>query len=263
MFPKIFQTGDFFLPTYGVLVAAGLLLALAMAGRLARRRGLDPDTISNIGVYAAIAGLVGAKLLMFVVDFDHYWKDPGEIFTIATIQAGGVFFGGLLGALGAAFWLMRRHKLDPVATLDVYAPALAAGQALGRLGCFAAGCCWGIACERPWAITFTNTDAHAITGVPVFIPIHPTQLYEAFAYAVIAGVTWWFFGRSQNPGSVMGLYLVLASGARFAIEFFRAPHQKYPFSGPLATSQWLAIGLVVAGMWLLVRRARSGGQRAA
>jgi phosphatidylglycerol---prolipoprotein diacylglyceryl transferase len=253
LFPKIFSAGDFFLPTYGLLVAGGFLAALWLAGRLARRAGLPGDAVTSLGINSALVGLVGAKLLMLVQDFDYYRANPSEIFSMATLQAGGIFFGGLILALLFAFWDIRRKKLPLLLTLDVFAPALALGHAIGRLGCFAAGCCWGIACDRAWAVTFTNPDAHRLVGVPLGIPLHPTQLYEAAAQFAIFGLTYRWWGRVHRPGQVMAVYLMLAGAARFGIDFLRAHDEALPGGGPLSTAQWISVALALAGVWLWVR----------
>jgi len=253
MLPKLFQIGDFFLPTYGLLVAAAFLTALWLAGRLARREGLDPEDVTNLGVYCALSGLAGAKLLMFVFDWSYYAQNPGQIFTLSTLRAGGVFHGGLIVALITAFVYMRKKKLPALKTADVFAPALALGHAIGRLGCFAAGCCWGVACDRPWAVTFTNPDAHSLVGVPLNTPIHPTQLYEAAAELAIFGVLYRLFPKRRHDGQLIGLYLVLYSVARFLVEFLRHHQQANPWGGPLSSTQWIALGLLVPGIYLLRR----------
>lgn len=254
MFPKLFGTDGFFLPTYGVLVAAGFLAALWLTGRLARRSGLNPDKVTNLGVYVALAGLIGAKLFMFVVDFEYYRKNPSEIFTMATLQAGGVFYGGLLLALGVGYWLMRRDHLPPALTLDCFAPGLALGHALGRIGCFAAGCCWGTECHRPWAVTFRDPEANRLTGVPLMVPLHPTQIYEAVLYFLVFGIVYWRFQKTHAPGVIMGWYLVLAAASRFAVEFLRFHQQGLAFGTPLSTAQWTALGLIGLGIYLVARR---------
>jgi phosphatidylglycerol:prolipoprotein diacylglycerol transferase len=190
---------------------------------------------------------------MFVVDFDHYRRSPSEILSLSTLQAGGVFYGGLVAALLFGAWYLRKHKLEAASTLDCFAPGLALGQAIGRLGCFAAGCCWGQACDRAWAVTFTNPDAQALTGVPLHIAVHPTQLYEAVLLAAAAAITYAAFSRPHKPGGVLGLYLILAGAERFAVDFFRAHQQANPFGGPLTTAQWIALGLAAAGAWLAAR----------
>jgi len=251
MFPKLISFGDFFLPTYGVLVAAAFLIALWLAGKLAERSGLNPVSVTNLGVYCALAGLAGAKLLMFVFDWDYYVRNPGEIFSLTTLRAGGVFFGGLVVALLVAVWYMRKTGLPGLRTADVFAAPLALGHAIGRLGCFSAGCCWGIACDRPWAVTFTNPDAHALVGVPLNTPLHPTQLYEAVAEAVIFVILYRRFLQPHRKGVIIGLYLILYPTARFLIEFVRYHQQPNPFGGPFSSTQWIALGLVVLGTVLV------------
>jgi phosphatidylglycerol:prolipoprotein diacylglycerol transferase len=253
MFPKLFEIGDFFLPTYGLLVAAAFLTALWLVGRLARREGLNPEHVTNLAVYCAIAGLVGAKLLMFVFDWGYYTSNPGEIFSLSTLRAGGVFHGGLIAALVTAFLFMRSKNLPALKTADILAPGLALGHAIGRLGCFAAGCCWGVACERPWAVTFTDPEAHRLVGVPLNQPLHPTQLYESGAEAAIFGLLYWFFPKRRHDGQIIGLYLVLYSVARFLVEFLRHHQQANPFGGPFSSTQWIAFGLLIVGAYLLKR----------
>src|ERR1041384_3980386 len=108
MYPKLFHVP--FLYSYGVLVAVGVLTALWMAGRLARRDGLNADSVTNLGIYCALAAIAGAKLMMFLVDWPYYREHPDQIFSLATLQAGGIFYGGLLGALAVAWWYMRATK---------------------------------------------------------------------------------------------------------------------------------------------------------
>jgi phosphatidylglycerol:prolipoprotein diacylglycerol transferase len=251
MFPIVFRIGHFFLPGYGLLVSLGFLVALWMAGRLSRRAGLDVDAVLNVGIYSAIAAMVGAKLFMLALDFDYYSRNLGEILSLSTLLAGGVFYGGLIAALVTAFFYLRRSKLPGLATADVFAPAIALGHAIGRLGCFAAGCCWGVPSNLPWAVTFTNPEAHQLVGVPLGIPLHPTQLYEALAEAVIFAILYWRFPRPHRPGAILGLYLVLYPSVRFLVEFVRAHDELNPHLGPLVAEQWIALGLVALGVYLM------------
>ena len=156
MFPVLFHIGDFFLPTYGLLVTLGFLAGLGIAVRLARRSGIPAEPVLNLGIYAALAGLAGARLLMFALDWRFYIENPSEILSLSTLRAGGIFSGGLALALVVTFLYMRRYKLPALLTADCFAPGLALGHAIGRLGCFAAGCCWGAESTRAWAVTFTH-----------------------------------------------------------------------------------------------------------
>ena len=250
MYPELFQVP--FLHTYGLLVAAAFLIALWIATRLARREGLNPDAVSNLGIYCALSAIVGAKLMMLLVDIPYYAEHPGEIFSLGTLQAGGVFYGGLIAALAVSAWYMRKTGLPLLRTADVFAPGIALGHGIGRLGCFSAGCCWGVETRVPWAVTFMNPAANRLVGVPLGIPLHPTQLYEAFAECLIFGVLFLQVRKPRPAGSLIGLYLMLYSTARFVVEFFRVHEQGNLWNGPLDTSQWISLVLFALGAALFV-----------
>jgi phosphatidylglycerol---prolipoprotein diacylglyceryl transferase len=252
MFPRLISIGSFFLPTYGTLVALGFLAGLFVTVRLAKRAGLKPDPIVNLTIYSALAGLLGAKIAMLLFDFPTYWAHPGDIFTRETLQAAGVYQGGLVLALIVAAWYIRSQKLPWLTTFDVFAPGIAVGHAIGRLGCLAAGCCWGIPTWAPWAITFRNTQAWQLTGVPLGIPLHPTQLYESLTEAILFAVLLWRIRRPHAEGAIIGLYLILYSVSRFVIEFFRFHEQ--PTQLGLSLTQWMSIGLLLLGVWILMNR---------
>ena len=178
MFPRLFHIGNFGLPTYGLMAALGLIFGLMLIVKLGREQGLDPDKLWNLGIIAILSGIVGAKILMILVDLGYYREHPAEIFSLSTFQAGGVWSGGFVLALIMCIWYMRRNNLPVLRTCDVFAPGLALGHAFGRVGCFAAGCCWGRETHVPWAVTFHNPLANEIVGTPLNVPLHPTQLYE-------------------------------------------------------------------------------------
>lgn len=250
MYPEIFHIS--FLHTYGVLVAAAFLAGLSVTTRLGKRTGLNADAVMNLGVYCALSAIVGAKLMMFLVDLPYYTEHPGELLSLSTLQAGGVFYGGLLAALGVAAWYMRRGRLPVLRTADAFAPGIALGHGIGRLGCFSAGCCWGVECHLPWAVTFTNPVANQLVGVPLRVPLHPTQLYESLAEFMIFGILMWRFGKAHRNGAIISLYLVLYSAARFVVEFFRFHEQGNLWGGPLDTSQWISAALALAAAGYLV-----------
>jgi phosphatidylglycerol:prolipoprotein diacylglycerol transferase len=263
LFPKLFQYGDFFLPTYGVLVAAAFLFGLLVTQRLARRAGINNELVVNLVVYCALAGLLGAKLLMFAFDWDHFRANPADMFSLSTLRAAGVYQGGLVLAIATAFWYVRRHGLPWLQTFDVFAPGIAIGHGIGKLGCFAAGCCWGKECDLPWAVTFRNPDANALTGVPLRVSVHPAQLYELGAEALLFGFLYWRFGRPHKPGTIIGLYLVLSSVMRFGIEFTRFHEQALPFGLPFSITQWIAVVLALAGGAILISQRSTSTDRAA
>ena len=156
MFPRLVELGRFSLPTYGFLVASGVLIGLWISVRNSERRGIDGEKAWNLGIIVVLCGILGAKILYIINDWSAYAANPREIFSINTLQAGGVFSGGLIGALLAAAWYIRKHNMPALATCDAFAPGLALGHAIGRVGCFAAGCCYGKETHHFWGVTFTN-----------------------------------------------------------------------------------------------------------
>ncbi len=255
MWPRILEIGSFAVPTYGVLIALGFLAGITLAARLARgseRSDLDPERITNLGIVLLLSAIVGAKLFMIVDSWTYYSADLSRIFSMSALRSGGVFYGGLLSALAVAYFYTRRHKMPWLATADVMAPGLAIGHAIGRLGCFAAGCCWGRETHLAWAVTFRDPAAHSFTGVPLNIPLHPTQLYEALGTAAIGGFLLWRYGRAHATGTILGAYLALYSTFRFLVEFFREEGSRtLVIGGFLSTTQCVAVGLAILGLWLL------------
>lgn len=260
MYPSLFTVpafdlagrhlGPLTLHTYGVLLAIAFLAGLWAAGRQAREDGLDPNRVTDLAVYVLIAGLVGAKLMLLAVDWKSYTENPRLLFSI--LQSGGVFYGGLLAALPVAWWYSRRHGLEGWRTADVLAPGVVLGQAIGRLGCLAAGCCWGRPASVPWAVTFTNIQAARGVGTPLDTPIHPTQVYESLAALAIFFTLLWIARRKRFQGQVTVSYLLLYAVARFAIEFYRGDASRgFVFGGLLSTSQFISI-LMVAGVALVL-----------
>jgi phosphatidylglycerol:prolipoprotein diacylglycerol transferase len=195
--------------------------------------------------------MAGAKLFMFLFDSGYYMQHPREIFSLTTLQAGGVFQGGVILALIVATLYMRRKKLPVWLTADVFAPGIALGHAIGRLGCFSAGCCWGSPCDLPWKVTFSNPETNRMFGTPLNIPLHPTQLYEAFAEAVIFYILYRAWARPHSNGQIIGLYLVLYSTVRFLVEFVRFHEQALPLGGPFSLTQWISLGMLLFGIWLV------------
>lgn len=273
MFPRLFtipafpvsgtEWGPFTLHTYGVLLALAFLAGLWVAHGQAKRAALDAGKITDLAVYVLIAGLVGAKLMLVAVDYRYYSNNPREIFSI--FQSGGVFYGGLLGGLLVAYWLARRYDLPVWPTADVLAPGVVVGQAIGRLGCFAAGCCYGKVAAVPWAVAFTDVYAARQVGTPLDTPLHPVQIYESLATFLILGFLLWLAPRKRFDGQVVLAYVALYSVARFALEFFRGDTGR-GFVGPLSTSQAVAVLLLLGAAtvyWRLRGRPRPGASPSA
>jgi phosphatidylglycerol:prolipoprotein diacylglycerol transferase len=249
MYPELFHLGPLTVYSYGVLLAAAYLLGLRLAMVRARARGMNPTQMLDLGIYIIIAALVGAKLLLLVVDFDQFKRSPMELLALA--RSGGVFYGGLILAVSVAFWYIWRHRLPFWSTCDVFAPGIALGQTVGRLGCFAAGCCYGRPTDVPWAVTFTNPAAQANVGTPLGQPLHPTQLYESGADLLILIVLLATERRGKAyPGRTFWLYMLLYAISRFIVEFYRGDDRGVVFN-LLSTSQFIAVIIVPVSVFML------------
>ena len=255
MFPRIIDYGHFVLPTYGLMAALGLICGLMLIIHLGRQQGLDPEKLWNLGILAVLSGIVGAKALYLYNERADYLQNPRQLFTLSTLQAGGVWSGGVLLALILCVWYMRRNGMPILRTCDVFAPGLALGHAFGRIGCFAAGCCYGRETHVPWAVTFHNPLAAEIVGTPLNVPLHPTQLYEFVVELANCLFLVWLIKRKKFEGEILGTYLIVYGVARYFIEFFRGDPGRGQFIGFLTTTQFVALLLVVGGGLLWMRRA--------
>ena len=251
MYPELFRIGNFPINTYGVFLAIAFLCAILIAVRLARRDGLPAEKIYDLSLWMLLAGLVGSKILMLFTEPD-YRDNPALFLSLDFLRSGGVWYGGLLGAVLAGYFLMKRYKLPWWKTADACAPGIAIGNFFGRQGCFAAGCCWGKPTSLPWGVKFTEAG-HQITGVPIDAHLHPTQLYESFGMLLVFLFLLWLHKRKRFDGQVILAYALLYSAIRFAIEFVRDDPRGDVFGltslTGLSTSQLISL---VIGIWALI-----------
>jgi phosphatidylglycerol:prolipoprotein diacylglycerol transferase len=249
MYPILFEIGGFPVYTYGVLLAAAYLLGLQFALVRARARGLDATRVMDLGIWIIISALIGAKLLLLMVEFDTFRQNPRELVTL--LRSGGVFYGGLIAAVAVAIWYMRRHRLPVWGVSDAFAPGIALGHVIGRMGCFFAGCCFGRATDVPWSVTFRNEYAAQNVGTPLNVPIHPTQLYEAGAELIILGLLL-VLERKWRPfaGRTFWSYMLLYGITRFFIEFYRGDARGMILD--LSTSQFVSVILVPVSIVMLI-----------
>jgi phosphatidylglycerol:prolipoprotein diacylglycerol transferase len=249
MYPVLFEIGRFPIYAYGLLLAAAYLLGLQLAVTRARARGLDGGRVMDLGIWVIVSALVGAKLLLLLVDFDHFRRNPSELFSL--VRSGGVFYGGLVVAVPVALLYARRAGLPIWTTSDAFAPGIALGHVVGRLGCLLAGCCYGRPTTLPWGITFTNPLAAQNAGTTLGIPLHPTQLYEAGAELIILIVLLATERRGRPfPGRTVWSYMLLYAVSRFVIEFYRGDPRG--MVGALSTSQFISVLLVPLSVAMLV-----------
>lgn len=266
MYPVLFELdlgrfGQFTVGTYGLFYALGFLLALRLGVGLARREGIDGARIIDLGIVALLAGFVGAKATLYLIDARFYYEHPAEI--LRNLRSAGVFYGGFALAAACGILYVRRHRLPLGRVADIAAPPLALGQAIGRIGCFAAGCCYGRACDLPWAVTFTRPAAYQLTGVPLGMALHPTQIYHALADLLILAVTLRLLRRRGAPGQAFWVYVLLYAVLRFLVEMVRGDVARGVFfGGALSTSQLIAVPAALIAVLMLFRLRRAGVSRA-
>jgi len=274
------------LHTYGLLIATAFLVGLWLAGRGARRQGLDGERVQDLTFWILIAGMVGSRILFIVVNWDDYAKDPVSVFYFW--KGGLVFYGGFLGAVLVSYVYMKKHGMPFLAYADVLIPSVSIGHAIGRLGCFAAGCCWGGACDAhfalaarfpPEALAYQSQLAqHLISaGAPTTLPIHPTQLYESLGELVIFTVLTLWRSRKRIDGELLALWLILYAPLRSLVESFRGDEERgrvFNFLGAWAKKAWwnlstsglISVGILAAGLALFIwlrRRVATPGEAAA
>jgi len=254
VYPELFSIGPITVYSYGVLLAVSYLLGLWLAMRRAKRWGLDPSRVLDLGIYIIIAALIGAKLLLLIIDFDQFSRSTADLISLA--RSGGVFYGGLILAVVVAFWYIHRHRLPFWTTCDVFAPGIALGHVTGRLGCLAAGCCYGRPTDLPWGITFTNPLAAANVGTPLGIPLHPTQIYEAGAELFILAFLLATERRGRLfPGRTFWSYMFLYAVSRFVVEMYRGDPRGEVMG--FSTSQFISLVLGPLSLVMLVWLSRS------
>jgi phosphatidylglycerol:prolipoprotein diacylglycerol transferase len=253
MYPKLVEFGMINVYSYGVVVAVAYLLALQLAISRGRKRGLNPTRLMDLSLWAFVGGLVGARLLLLLVNIDSFLYAPERLWALA--RSAGVFYGGFLLAVVLAVWYMRRHTMPVWTTCDAFAPPIALGQAVGRLGCLLAGCCYGQPTDLPFAIQFTSTLAADTAGTPLYVNLHPTQLYEAAAVFFVFCFLLIIERRGHSfAGRSFLLYLLAYSIARFFIEFFRGDPRGDVF-GVVSTSQFISLLLFFAAAVAFLLRA--------
>jgi phosphatidylglycerol:prolipoprotein diacylglycerol transferase len=247
--PILFSLGPLTIYSYGVLLAAAYLIGLGMAVRRARAAGLDGNRVLDLGIWVIIAALVGAKALLFFVDFRQFTSSWAEFTTL--LRSGGVFYGGLIAAVVVCIYQLRKHQLPLWTSADLFAPGIALGYTVGRLGCLMAGCCYGRPTDVSWAITFTDPAANLNVGTPLNVPLHPTQIYESFAGLLIFLILMALERRGrQFSGRTFWMFVLLYSISRFFIEFYRGDERGFMFNA-VSTSQAISIILAPLALFML------------
>ena len=219
--------------------------ALVVAVQLGKEVGIETDDISDLSILALVSGLIGARLMFVLVEWDQFAGAPRSILLR---RDGFVFYGGLLLATPSVIWFIKRKNIDVRKAADVFAPALALGHSIGRLGCFAQGCCYG----RPFDYGLTFPLESPPSYVFGEVPIHPTQLYESLTLLFVFGWLINYRTKKRFDGEVFLIYLVIYSTIRFGIEFLRADDRGF-YMGQMSVSQLVSLLIFSVSLVLIVK----------
>lgn len=240
MHPVIGHLGPLEIYSYGLMLALGVTLGLALAVREARRKGIDPELVSLFAIYAIPAGLVGARLLYVVLEWQDYAAEPWRVFRL---QEGGLsVHGAILAGAAVAAWFTRRRQLGWGSFADLFAPSLALGIGITRIGCFLNGCCYGISTGGGW-----GTLTRYAPGLR-----HPAQLYEMGLDLALFAWLWGMRGRTRYEGQLILSFAALYSLVRFVLDFYRDVPR---LAGSFSVTQ--VASLLLAGAAWAYHRARS------
>ncbi|HEY9157335.1 prolipoprotein diacylglyceryl transferase [Candidatus Binatus sp.] len=274
MIPVLFHLGPLTVYSYGLMLALGFLAGDYVIRLECVRRGLDPEYSSSIVIAAAVMGLAGSRIYAILDDLPTYLADPKlMIFS----GSGFVFYGGMIGGILGAYLVSRWYRIGFAVTMDMCAPAIAVGQAIGRIGCQLSGDGdWGLPSTLPWAMAYPRAivgwnsetvlklDEHyrLVSGFFPGVRVHPAPVYETILYLGVFAILWSMRKRYHPVGRLMYWYLVLAGATRFLVEFVRVNPRV--FHG-LSEAQLIAIAMmIVGGAALILTREKDqaeGGQQ--
>jgi phosphatidylglycerol:prolipoprotein diacylglycerol transferase len=247
-----FQIGGFSLPAYGVIVAAAVVSASWLAIARAPRYGIETHFMIRVTAYTVLTAVVGCRLGDLAIHPSFYWHSPE-----ALLHSGGTFLFGFLAAALVVAAFAIHSGVSGWTLADCGAPAFALGIAVGRLGCFAAGCDYGKPSNLPWSVTFHDPAAAQLGGVPLGIPLHPSQLYESFYEFALLALLTYLSRRPHRPGRIIWTFAISYSVGRFFLEFLRGDMDR-GFWGPFSTSQWLSVFLLLLLLFLHQVKATHG-----
>ncbi len=240
----LFSIGGFTIHGYGLMIGIGFVAAYLFSDYRARKKGLDGDHVFGLAIWVIVIGLASAKLLYYITTIDEIIKNPRLLLDVAN---GFVVYGGIIGGILGGYAYCRKYKLNFLKYADLILPAVALAQGFGRIGCFLAGCCYGMETDGAFAVVFRDS-AYAPNGVRLL----PTQLMSSGLNFLHFFVLLWLSGRVRRDGQVAGMYLVFYSLGRFVMEFFRGDLIRGNV-GSLTTSQFISLFAAAAGVYMLAR----------
>lgn len=247
MYPDLLTIGPITLHTYGLLVALGFFVGLLITAKLGKSEGFSSQQIMDMGFIIILSAIIGSRVMYVLMNTAYYTRAPLDMFKIW--EGGLVFSGGVIGVILTMLWYIKRHGLPLGKTADLWAPAIAIGQGIGRIGCFMAGCCYGKPTDSICGVVFTNPKSLA---TPLKVPLHPTQIYSSLSGFVIFLVVLLLYTKKKFEGQVFLWFLIMHSTARLAIERFRGDDRGILLGSNMSMTQLLAILILITSVGILL-----------
>lgn len=255
MHPILFEIGTFKIPAYGASLLLAFVIAMVLLKKEAPKQGLDPNQVGDVAIAGLLFGLIGAKLLLILVDLPEYLSNPRRILT--TLRSAGVIYGGLIGGTAGIVWYLRRYRLPVWKTLDLMAPFAALGAGVGRLSCIMAGCCHGFPYDGPFSLIFPD-DPYC--EAPAGIGLFPVQLVGMINGILLFFLLRWMLRHKKTfDGQIILSYAFLYGLTRGLIEFLRGDTVRGIWlGGTISTSQLIGLtAMALAAILFVVRRKRT------
>ena len=246
MYPDLFSIGPLTVHTYGLFVGIGFLVGLLVTVRIGKSEGITSQQVIDMGFVIILSALIGSRLLYIIMNASHYRHEPLDIFKIW--QGGLVFSGGIIGVILTMLWYGKRFRISLWKAGDLWAPAAAMGQGIGRIGCFMAGCCYGRPTDLDWGVVFTHPNSLA----PLNVPLHPTQIYSSMSGFIIFFILLLINSKKRFEGHVFLWFLILHSTARLMLEHFRGDDRGIFLTSNVSITQFVTTLILIASVAILI-----------
>jgi phosphatidylglycerol:prolipoprotein diacylglycerol transferase len=259
MMPLLFQIGPIPIRTYGFFFACAFYVANSLILKLSAVKKMPPKTIADLVFFTFLVGILGARLMYILTQLPEFMAHPWTVFEYWS--GGFVFFGGFLAAVPYVIWFCKKHQLPLWAVLDIATLGLVLAHAIGRLGCFSAGCCYGKPTSSFLGVRFSSSEI--IDHHLRYVPVHPTQLYESFSLMILFFVLFQIWKKSRFDGQLSFVYLFTYPVIRSVIEIFRGDLQRgFVFGTPISTSQFFSFCVFFVGFVTFMIRFRASASHA-
>lgn len=263
MYPTLLKVGPLLVRSYGLMLALSFLLGIYLAMGRAKRAGVEPKKVTDLSILVIIASIVGARLFYVLFHLPQFADHPLDI--VNPFQSSGAIgiygltmYGGFILAIVVGTWYMKKSGLPLLKMMDIFAPSIALGIFITRIGCFLNGCCFGKPSDLPWAVAFPLESPAGLTFPS--IRIHPTQLYSSLYGLGIFGLLLFLERAKRFDGFGFWAFITLYSAARFGVDFLRYYEDSMTLfefgSGSLSVNQGISLPLFILGLFMIFKLSR-------